>query len=258
LLNGITDVNQSSGEGRIVRITQLRGAIALLAAAGALGSVATTASAHQFTGSTSEEVRAEGVGTQEFAFKPFTIACEAAKSVKTEDDVTFPSPALYLAVKYSHCLTKNAKFHKVELPPVKTTFITPVDYELHANGFVETGAESESTSSVENAGAVEISMKGAFKCIISWAPQTVPVKAIKKPAEQFESALFEKDEETTENLKRFPLGVQDKLLIKSDLKRMTFELSEGICEEFESTEGKTGSYAGTLRAELRKGNLGWE
>jgi hypothetical protein len=241
-----------------VRIRQLAGAIALVAATATIGVVATTASAHQFTGSVSEEVRAQGVGTQEFAFKPFTIECEAAKSVKSEDDVTLPSPTLYLTVAYSKCLTKNAKFHKVELPPVKTTFKAPVDLEFHANGFVESGAESESTSSIENAGAVEIAMKGAFKCTISWGPQTIPAKAIKKPAEQYEAALFEKDEETTENLKRFPLGVQDKLLIKSDLKRMTFELSEGICEEFESTEGKTGSYVGTLRAELPKGNLGWE
>jgi hypothetical protein len=136
--------------------------------------------------------------------------------------------------------------------------MTPVDFEFHANGFVETGAESESSSEVENAGAVEVSMKGAFKCIISWEPQTIPVKALKKPAGQFEAALFEKDEEKVENLKRFPLGVQDKVLIKSDLKSMDFELDEGICEEFEATEGKTGSYAGTLRAQLNKGNLGLE
>jgi hypothetical protein len=241
-----------------VRITQLRGAVALLAAAGAIGSVATTASAHQFTGSASEEVHAVGVGTQEFAFKPFKITCEKAVSVKTHSDVTFPAPALFLAVKYSDCVTKNAKFHKVELPPVKTTFITPVDYEFHANGFVETGAESESASEVTNAGAVEISMKGAFKCVISWEPQTVPIKAIKKPTEQFEAALFENVEEKAENTKRFPLGIQNEVLVKSDLKSMHFELDEGICEEFESTEGKTGSYVGTLRADLNKGNLGWE
>lgn len=241
-----------------MKIRDLRTMLALTVVAAGMGTMASTAAAHQFTGSVSEEVRAQGVGAQEFAFKPFTITCEKAKSTKTEDDVTFPSPTLYLAVAYSDCLTKNAKFHKVELPPVKTRFLAPVDLEFHANGFVESGAESESTSAVENAGAVEIAMKGSFKCTISWAPQTIPVKAIKKPAEQFESALFEKDEEATENLKRFPLGVQDKLLIKSDLKKMTFELSEGICEEFESTEGKTGSYVGTLSAELKKGNLGWE
>jgi hypothetical protein len=237
----------------------VRGMFALAVAAGVIGvAIPAAAAAHEFTGSTSEEVRVTGVGAQEFTFKPFKITCEKAKSVKTGNDVAWPSPTLYVEVKYSGCEAKDATFHKVELPPVKTTFSTPVDYEYHANGFVESGANSESTSEIKNAGYVEINLKGEFKCDITWEPQTIPSKALKRPAEEYGAAIYEKFEEKTENLKSFPLGVQDKLLIKNDLTKMTFEVEEGICELFETTEGKSGSYVGTLQAGLKKGNLGWE
>jgi len=230
----------------------------LAAAACAVAIIAAPASAHQFTGSVPGEVHVEGVGPQSFSFKPFKITCEGAKSVKSGNSVTWPSPILYVAIKYSKCTTAAGKFHKVELPPIRTQFATPVDLEYHANRFVESGAESESLGEIKNAGSVVISVKGAFKCVLSWEPQTIPLKAIKKPTEEYEAASFEKEEFKTENLKLFPLGIQDKLLIANNLKHMKFTLEEGICEEFETTESKSGAYTGTLRAELKKGNLGWE
>ena len=141
---------------------------------------------------------------------------------------------------------------------VRTRFIGPVDLEYHANGFVETGANSESTAQITNAGAVEIEAKGAFKCVISWEPQTVPSKAVKKPAEEYEAATFTTEEISSENLKRFPTGIQDKVVIENNLTKMSYSLSEGICEEFEKTEGKSGSYTGELVAELKKASLSWE
>ncbi len=239
-------------------IRRLGSLVVLAACTVAAAAGAATASAHQFTGSESASPSVIGEGAQEFSFKPFKITCEEAKSVKLETTPTWPSPTLYVAMKYSKCTTFAGKFHKVELPPIKTTFLTPVDFEYHANGFVESGAGSESSSEIKNAGALEISIKGDYKCVVTWEAQTTPAKAVKKPTEEYEAALYEKIEETTENLRKFPTGIQDKLLIKNHLTKMKYSLSEGICEEFETTEGKAGSYTGTLKAELKKGNFGWE
>jgi hypothetical protein len=97
-----------------------------------------------------------------------------------------------------------------------------------------------------------------IKCLISWPSQTVPMKALKRPEEQYSAALFSNEEVANTNLKAFPTGFQRKLLISTEFKNMTFTFEEGECSEFKVPEAKTGSYTGVLREEVGAGNLGWE
>jgi len=238
--------------------------LALVGAAFACAALAGPAMAHQFNSNVaSGEPRAAGRAVegveepQKFTFRPFRLSCERARSNRLSKETTFPSPTLFLEVKYSKCKTFVGKFKTVELPGAKTKFLTPVSFQYHANGYVEIGGAAE--GEIGNAGEVEIEIGAPFKCRIKVAPQTLPSKAIKHSEEEFTAATFEKEEAKTENLRKFPSGIQDKLLIHNQLGRIKYSfepLEGGICEVLElPEEGKTGAYSGTLDAEVKNANL---
>ena len=214
---------------------------------GVMAAVAVPASAHEFTGSVAGAPRLRGEGEQVFVFKPFTITCESAKSVPSE--YAWAPQMFYVEVKYSRCTTPGVKYHGTEFEPAKVKFLTPVDFEYHANGIVQMGAEAN--GEIATAGAIELTIKD-YKCVVSWEPQSVPAK-MKKGVELYEAAKFtpEKVEGKGKNKE------QEKLVIENKLTKMKYELSEGICEGFSSTEGKSGSYTGTLVAELKGADFGW-
>jgi hypothetical protein len=83
-------------------------ALAAVLVACVLAVMATPAIAHKvagvsdrFTGSEAVEPRFTSPGTQDFAFKPFTVTCEQAKSAKTGLIPAWPAESLFAEVKFS-------------------------------------------------------------------------------------------------------------------------------------------------------------
>ncbi len=227
----------------------LRTPVGLIAIVCAFAVTAAPALAKEFVASKLGNTRGTNVGTQEFKFGIFKITCEHAGEKGSVTALT--SKTLYDVVKLGRCVTEA----KIGGKPffLKTTFRTPVDFEYHANGFTETGAESESEVALVAAGAVEVKV-AAIKCVITWPAQTVPLKAERKPEEEYSSVLYSNEEAPTTRLGMFPTGFQKKLLISNELKGMEYSYTEGQCEEYEK-EGKSATYKGTLRDELVGGDL---
>ena len=165
------------------------------------------------------------------------------------------SETLKVVAKYKKCATAI----KVGAEPasLRTKFVAPVEYQFHANGFAETGTEGEEGSVEIGEGAAEIKISG-IKCLVTWPAQTVPLKAEKKPQGEYTAAVYSNEEAPTTKLKKFPTGFQKKLVIGVAFKNMQYSLSEGQCEEFARTEGKSGKYTGVLNEELVNGNLSFE
>jgi len=174
---------------RRVRIT-----LGLMAAVCAVALSATAAMAHTFTASiakktiseaTPGKVKGGSVGPQAFKFGPIHTTCESAgtKGIVTEE----ASATLKVVAKYHGCTTSI----KVGAEPatLKTRFLAPVEYSFHANGSAEVGTEGEEGSVEIGSGAAELKITG-IKCLISWPAQTVPMRAIAKPEEQYSAALF--------------------------------------------------------------------
>lgn len=237
----------------------MRGVRASVTSLGALAAVlvvAASAAAHRFTGERPGEPRIEGVAWQQFYFEPFTITCERAGSVRSGNVMSLPSETLYVSVKYSDCTIPAGSLHKHERKPIAVRFTSPVDLEYHANGFVESGAGSESKSEIKNAGAVELSLRSA-KCVISWAPQTTPSQALQNPMEEFDAATFE-HEEIEYGPPEFEAD-KDGVRIHNDLTGMTYSIQGALCGDPEPVVGTTGAYRGILVAELPGSRgLSWE
>jgi hypothetical protein len=243
---------------RRVRIT-----LGLMAAVCAVAFSATAALAHQFTASianktlseaTPGKIKGGSVGTQAFKFGPIHITCESASNkglIAAE-----ASQTLKIVARYHNCATSI----KVGAEPgtLKTRFLAPIEYSFHANGFAETGTGGEEEGSMEiGSGEAELKISG-IKCLIDWPAQTVPMKAVAKPEEQYSAALFSNEEVASTHLKAFPTGFQHELQISTEFKTMEYTFEEGECAEFKRPEAKTGAYAGVLHEELAGGNLGWE
>ncbi len=211
---------------------------------------ATPAMAHDFTGNVGKSAKAKGEGEQEFKFGVFKILCESS-SAKGGGLATSPQKTLFLEVKFSHCSTEA---HIGGEPFfLKTRFKTPVSFEYHANGFVETGSESEEGVKLSG-GTVEMKVAG-LKCIIGWEPQIIPIKAESKPEDEFSAVSYSNIAEPHTVNAKFPDGFKHKVTIANALKKLEYFYEEGACEEFEKTEGKAGIFNGTLLAEINAGNL---
>ncbi|HXR28009.1 MAG TPA: hypothetical protein VN772_00420 [Solirubrobacteraceae bacterium] len=216
---------------------------AMIAATVAASAFAAPAAAHEFKGPEAPaEASAAASGPQSFTFRPFRISCEGARSVTSGVATTWPSATLSLQMMYSKCKTHAGHIGKSEGPGIPTKFLSPLSLTYHANGFVEVGT-------------VEIAIGGDFKCKIEAEPQTIPVKAVKKPTEEFTAAKFVNEEVLTKSKK---MPVQHQVLVQNaEVKGIHYTLSEGFCEELEMPEGKAGSYAGALKAQVKKANLLW-
>jgi hypothetical protein len=226
---------------------------AMAAATCAFALAATPALAHEFIGTTGHKSKGVSTTEQEFKFGVFKITCEKAVA-KGPGLKESPSDTFFTEVKYSKCTTE-AKIGG-EAFPLKTHFKTPVDFEYHANGYAEVGAEAEEGTVTVSGGAVEMKVSG-IKCIIDWPAQTVPRKAETKPEGEFSALSFSNVAEPTSK-KSFPDGFKHKVSVSNQLKGLEYEYEEGGCEEFEKTEGKAGSYSGTILQEINGGNLEYQ
>lgn len=224
--------------------------------AGARKKAAQTTVAHKFIGSENVEARVAATGEQEFAFKPFAVTCEKAKSSKAGQATTWPSESLFTVVKYSGC-TATSSLPGMEELELKAKFLTPVDLNFNADGYVEAGAEGKlSEGKLQNAGEIEIALSGPFKCTIDVEPGVFPANGGVKPGKTFEVAKYANEEVKVE--KGSKVSVKHKVAITTAITKMAYELEGEFCEALDKTEGKAGTYTGDLLAELPKGNLSWE
>jgi len=225
-----------------------------LAAAPAVAHKTEPPNPHKFLGSENIEPRFSGEA-QELALKPFTITCEKVKSTTSGVTPAFPSPALTAVLKYSGC-EAEAKLNKAEFK-LKAKFLGPVTFNYRANGVVEVGSGGTvKEGRLEGAGEIEIAVKGPFKCTIDIPAGTYPAKALKKPEAEYEAATFSNMEETIEKGKHSM--IVKKLGISTALTKVPYTLSGEFCEAMPKTEFKSGSYSGSLVAELKKGSIGRE
>jgi hypothetical protein len=236
----------------------------LAAAVCALCVAAVPAMAHEFTfnianKTISEETPARIKGgseeTQEFRLGQFTFTCEKTQVV---GKVTGPESAtLYNEVKFSKCITYLHPEKSTEKLPFQVRFKNAFDLLYHANGFAESGGESESEVNLVNPGDVVATVAGT-KCLINYPPQTIPVRAVKYPLEEFSSAVFSPIEVASSKIKAFPSGFQHKLVITNTFTHLITETEEGKCSEFEHAESKTGYYKGSFTEEVVGGNVNFE
>jgi hypothetical protein len=258
--------------------------IGLAVAACALAITAGTAMGHAFVGSKTgllsgkgfEEIAKVEKGSGEFRefnpermqawhFGAFTIYCygEGSKGELTET----PTNILQLQMKFSSCgwypkptvnLHTGASFGK-----------EGITVRFHANGFVETledGEEVEFKGEILP-GSAYVKVSGKI-CKIEILAQTIPVKAIKNPEEEFSSVLYSNFFEPVAISKTFPTGEQERILLTNVWKNIHFHFGgeENQCtnpEGFEKTSGEEGgstggTYKGQTYVKLGGGNLSYE
>lgn len=224
-------------------------------------SAATTvpASAHQFTASAYKKtppLKIRGSGSaQVFKFGQIEVECSVAKAKGAIAES--PTPLLKVEVAYKECESPTKIFGQATSP--KVHFKSKVEYLYHSNGYVELGADGEPESVEVGPGTVELGIQHTGGCKVLWPKQTVPLKAEKKPGEEYSSALFANEEVAAANLTKFPTGFQRRLTVANAFRGMEFGIEEtGLCEDFEKTESKQGKYTGELQLEVPGGDLAFE
>jgi hypothetical protein len=250
----------------------------LAAAVCVLAVGAAPAMAHQFvaskTGKTAgkgfEEIPVEKGVTpefeparmQEWRLGAFRIVCY--KAVGVGEATEGASETLTTTTKYSKCgwYPQNNTLHVAA--GFSKTGITVI---YHANGYTEAVGNGEGeeyefkkAEMLETSAYIKISSTKLCKIVIP--AQTIPVRAVKHPEEEFSAALFSNISVPT--LK----GTQTRVVIANEFKKMKFKYAgeETQCTsapEFEELSeenggGATGIYKGNLEERLQGGNLSWE
>jgi hypothetical protein len=202
---------------------------------------------------------------QEFRLGKFRVLCYVARS---KGEVTqLESPTFPTTLKYTKC----GWYPQTSAVHVGATFSnkTGLKAVYHANGYVEfLGNGLGETLEYKGLGpretAVVIKISSSKACTIAIPEQTIPIKAVNNPEEEFTAVLYSNEEVATEKLKLFPSGLQKKVVFDNELKTLRFKYigEESQCtnlEEFEKqTEeegGGTGVYKGKLIEEVVGGKL---
>src|ERR1700730_14142670 len=253
-----------------MRNVRLVGGLAAAVCVLAVGAV--PAMAHQFvaskegktTGKGWEEIPVEKGVTpefdparmQEWRLGAFTILCyrAAGTGVITETE----SETFTTTTKYSKC---GWYPQKNSLHVGATWSKSGMTVIYHANGYTEAVGNGEGeTYEFKKAQVLEtsafIKVSAAKLCKIVIPEQTIPVRAIKHPTEDFSAAVFTNIEVADGHLKQFPSGFQKRLVIANEFKKLKCKYAgeETQCTtapEFEKLSeenggGVTGRYIGTL------------
>lgn len=237
---------------------QLRLPVGLVVGACAFALAATPALAHQFTANIAGKTKGVSEEEQLFKFGAIKITCLRATSagaVPAGSSSTFGT-----AAKFTKCSTAGKiGTHPIELA---TRFLTPLAIEYHANGFVEIGSETEEVEgkAVLAGGEAELRITAGpkFKCTLRWPEQTIPLKAEKKPLEEYSAATYSNEAIPRTVSKKFPDGLQHTILITNEFKKIQYELEGEPCEAWgaeEGSEANNGQYFGSLPEMLVGGNL---
>lgn len=223
---------------RSVRITVGLAAVMCVFAITAAPSLASV-----FKASVSGNTKGVSVGKQEFFFGGrLHIVCEAAKAKGTV--AAGESPTFTTVLKFTKCVRELGGASQPE--PLKARFLGEIELTYHANGYVVMTS------------TIELKVSGT-KCLLEASEETIPVKAERDPNGQYSAAVFSIAEAPAKNLKKFPSGFQQKLVIANEFKGLEWEASEGDCELWtKGTEGENGRYSGTIEEEVGGGSLSFE
>jgi hypothetical protein len=259
--------------------------IGLAAAVCALAVTAVPAMGHAFVGSKTgllsgkgfEEIEKVEKGSGEFReFNPermqewhfgiFDILCysESSKGELLETSTN----TLTLHMKFSNCGWYPKP--KVDLHTGASFSKEGITVKFHANGFVETlenGEEIEYKGEILP-GAAFVKVNGKI-CKIEILAQTIPVKAINHPEEEFSSVLYSNfTVPVAKPTKVFPTGEQERILLTNAWKAIKYHFGgeESQCtnpEGFEKQSGEEGgaaggNYKGQTYVKLGGGNLKYE
>lgn len=243
-----------------------RKSIGLVVAVCVFALAATPALAHEFVASKEGKTHGAAESEQLFKFGPFKIKC---LKVSAKGLVAAGGSSTYAtSINFAKCLTSaivgSSQKHEIFLG---TKWLTPLAIEYHANGFVESGGETieEEGKAVIAPGSAELKINTGktaefepSECHLSWPGQTIPLKAIKKPEEEYSSATYSNEAAAHKVSKNFPDGLQHYITISNAFKGIKFELAGEPCEEWgkeEGSEGGGGTYTGSFPQFLTGGNL---
>ncbi|HEX3693206.1 MAG TPA: hypothetical protein VHU13_07670 [Solirubrobacteraceae bacterium] len=217
------------------------------------------ASAHQFTASALKSafplrVKGVGVGNQMFKFGKIELECETSTAKGTI--ASSPVSALKVEANFKECKVPITVWGE----HVSTTAHLQVELLYSAEGLARNGfglAEGAPNPTLEvGSGSVSIGFANTGGCKVIWPAQSIPAK----PSTSYPvAALFSNEMTPAGNLKLFPSGFQQKLVIASEFKGMLYQIEEkGLCSEFSNVEKNNGRYNGQLQLEVSGGNLGFE
>jgi hypothetical protein len=257
--------------------------IGLATAVCALAITAVPAMAHQFVASKTgvlsgkgfEEIAKVEKGEfrefnpekmQEWKFGQFTILCysETSKGELTETTTDI----LTLNMKFGTCGWYPKP--KINLHTSASFAKEGITVKFHANGWVELledGEEVEYKGEILP-GAAYVKVNGKI-CKIEILAQTIPVKAIKNPEEEFSSVVYSNYSAPLEKAsKEFPNAEQERILFTNAWKGIKYHYGgeENQCtnpEGFEKQSGEEGGaaggvYKGQTYTKLNGGNIKYE
>jgi len=225
--------------------------------------------------SPTEEATAKGHGDLEglnLAHGALRIEeCNDVKSVGSVDSER--SETFFQNVTFIHCYA-NVTINKGFTEQLKLPKFT-LGMEFRSNKSVEVGEGAESETEIVRPSTVTIPIGKRAPCQVTIPQQIVPGKAATKPEREYEAAAYETEKEPA-NLKKFPLGYQEKLYIAMEFSKVEAWVkpnehciyAEGEEGAYDNTPG-TPAYGyvvygkGTLDAELEEitikhGNIGFE
>jgi hypothetical protein len=224
---------------------------------------ASPALAGEFVASTTGKTSGSSESEQVFRFGAIKIKClhtSAKGGVAAGSSTTYAS-----SIKFTKCLTgAKVGLHEIHLA---TKFLTPLAVEYHQNGFVEVGSETEENEGTVTVigGSAELKINTGrteefekSECHLRWEPQTIPVRAIKKPDEPYSAAVYTNISRPHAVSKTFPTGLQNGIEISNEFKGIHYELEGEPCEEWgkeEGSEAVNGTYTGSFPQFLAGGNL---
>jgi hypothetical protein len=238
----------------------------LVGALCAFAFAATPAFAHEFIASTTNKTHGTSESEQLFKFGAIKVKC--TKTSAKGSAAAGSSQTYATLVKFTKCLT-TAKVGSHEIF-LATKFVTPLAVEYHANGFVETGGGLEEVEgkAVITGGSAELKINTGktsefekSECHLYWVEQTIPIKAVKNPEEEFSAATFSNATAPHKVTKAFPDGLQHYIVITNAFKGIKYELEGEPCEEWgkeEGSEGGGGTYFGSFPQFLDMGNLEYQ
>jgi hypothetical protein len=218
--------------------------------------------------------------TQTFKFNNVKIVCQVFKAGppgytkeapsaltkgKVEEEV---GTTLEVSIHVQKCgrIIRDVPAEPNEDEYVPARFKGKITIVYHVNGFGEAlgngeGEELEygqGRSATIRETAATFKIAPAKQCTVIIPEQTVPVKAVKHPEEEFSSVTYSNVFTPTER-RGFVNNEKESLEISNTFKGLKYQFGEETqCGEDEKSDQGSGSYEGNLNLEIPNGNLGLE
>lgn len=229
-----------------------------LVAAACLFAIVATASGHQFTASSVSKpfpLKVSGKGEEEsLRFGKYKVECGSAIAVGGSITES-PTPEFRIEQRPKECVDVEGRWENTPTEP-KVRFADRVEFKLRANESTEIGEPEEM-----EVGPIVIHIAHTGGCTVKWPRQVVPLRSEgSEPGEgEFKAVEYTPLMEPSGNVKSFPSGFQERLLVTYHLKNMKYEYGTGgLCENFEPGEKVGSKLEGEVELHIAGGNISWE